>query len=45
MNSGSQSPKGILATNFAKTTHFDFLKVNYFRFINGKSIRFNNFDF
>ena len=24
MNSGSQSLKGILATNFTKTTHFDF---------------------
>ena len=24
MNSGSQSPKGMLTTNFSKTTHFDF---------------------
>ena len=35
MNSESQSPKGILATdfaktNFAKTTHFDFVNVIYF---------------
>ena len=41
MNSGSQSPKGILATNFAKTTHFAFFIVNYFRFLNGNSLRFN----
>ena len=41
MKSGSQSSKDILATNFAKHTHFRFFNINYSCFLNGKSLRFN----